>query len=622
SGAGPVALRRQPAVPVAPEDPGTPPSTAPPLPRGGRRARDVLALASYLALALFVGWPLWRPGAPRAVADGQDQALCEWMLAHAAWALEHARSPLYASQLNVPHGGNLMANVSMLGLGLPMAPVTLLFGAPVTYTVLTVAGLSGTAGGWYLVLRRLLVRSRWAAWAGGLLAGFGPGMLAESLGHLHLVTQFLVPWLVLVTVRVGRTGRPRDGVLLGFLVAWQALIAEEVLLLAATTAVLVVAGYALVRAAPRVPWRNLAVGLAAAAAVAAAALAYPLGVQFTGPGHLHGLPYDAATYSADLAAYPALPSVVWAGTAGGNDRAALLALNSSEQTTFFGWTLLLVLAALVAWAWRDRLVRALTLVVLTCAALSLGPQVILDGRQTGWWAPYRLLAGLPLYKMLLPTRFGLVVLVLLAVILARCVDRLVTAYAAGAADPGPAGRSRVRVERRVLAGGGLLAVAVALGLLAPTPLPSSRVAPVPAFIADGTWRGYVPPGRTLVPVPLPSFYEIDGMRWSARAGLDFAMPQGFLIVPDPVTGAAEWNEPPRPVAIWLDQVAITGQVHPAAPNEDVILRNDLRYWRAAVLVLDPRHRYAAQLRVTLAQFLGPPQAVDGVWLWDVRGLQP
>ncbi|MCU1647783.1 MAG: alg5, partial [Nocardia sp.] len=45
-----------------------------------------------------------------------------------------------------------------------------------------------------------------------------------------------------------------------------------------------------------------------------------------------------------------------------------------------------------------------------------------------------------------------------------------------------------------------------------------------------------------------------------------------------------------------------------------------RYWRADVLVLPPADHSDA-LRRTVDQLLGfPAQQVDGVWLWDVRGL--
>jgi hypothetical protein len=45
---------------------------------------------------------------------------------------------------------------------------------------------------------------------------------------------------------------------------------------------------------------------------------------------------------------------------------------------------------------------------------------------------------------------------------------------------------------------------------------------------------------------------------------------------------------------------------------------DLRYWRAAVVILAPG-RNEALLRRTTSELLGfQPTWVNGVWLWDVR----
>ncbi len=40
----------------------------------------------------------------------------------------HGENPLFTPQLNAPDGVNLMANTGLLGLTVPLVPVTLLFG--------------------------------------------------------------------------------------------------------------------------------------------------------------------------------------------------------------------------------------------------------------------------------------------------------------------------------------------------------------------------------------------------------------------------------------------------------------------------------------------------------------
>lgn len=137
------------------------------------RTPDVAVVVGYLALAAWLTSRQWgRPD--RLFHQAGDQILFEWMLARAARAVTGIESPLWSDALNAPGGVNLMANTSVLGLGVPLTPVTLLFGSQTAFVVAVVGCLAGTATAWYVLLRRRLVRSRAAAAIGGLICGFAP----------------------------------------------------------------------------------------------------------------------------------------------------------------------------------------------------------------------------------------------------------------------------------------------------------------------------------------------------------------------------------------------------------------------------------------------------------------
>jgi hypothetical protein len=51
-----------------------------------------------------------------------------------------------------------------------------------------------------------------------------------------------------------------------------------------------------------------------------------------------------------------------------------------------------------------------------------------------------------------------------------------------------------------------------------------------------------------------------------------------------------------------------------------LIRTDLIFWRAAVVVLIPESRNGAALLATLVDALGPPRLVGGVEVWDMRDL--
>nr|WP_231921280.1 hypothetical protein [Micromonospora auratinigra] len=595
--------------PVGLTPPGSGPARREPAPRepvpGGparrRRPRpvDALVVAGYLGLAVLLTAGQWRRP-DRLFHQAGDQMLFEWMLARAARAVTDGQNPLHSGALNAPDGVNLMANTSVLGLGLPLTPVTLLAGSQVAFLVAVVGCLAGTATAWYALLARRLVRSRVAAAVGGLCCGFAPGTVAQAGAHLHMAAQFLVPVILALLFRPRTDRVRRDGVLLGLAVAYQVFLGEEVLVLLAVGAAVFAGTYALAdRAAARRLAPVLARRLGVGALVAGVLLAYPLWVQFAGPGHYRGMPFDTRSYRLDVASYPAFARQ---SVAGDGHRAGLLSPNPTEQNSYLGPFLPLLALLVVVRLWRRPLVRALAAAGLVGALLSLGGTVVLNRHDTGLPGPYRLLAGVPLLDLVVPARFALVCVPVLGVLLALALDRV-----------------RHSAARTWAPWAG--AVTAALLPLAPTPIRTTPAAPVPAFVADGDWRAYVPPGRTLVPVPPVTGAAVSpATLWSARTGLAFTAPGGYFIGPrgadDPT---ARWGAPDRPTALLLRRAAETGQVPPVGVAERRQAVEDLRHWRAAVLVQggsvpgDP-------VRVTVDALVGPGRDVPGAHIWDVRPL--
>jgi hypothetical protein len=162
-----------------------------------------LVLATYLVAALAVTWRLWADPASRTVAGNPDDAdLFAWYLRYAATAIAHGQLPsLVTSALNAPSGINLMWNSSMLLPSILLAPVTLLFGAQASLTVLTTLGFAASAAAMFLVLRRWPVSESAAALAGALY-GFSPALLQSALGHYDLQLAVLPPLIVDAMLRI------------------------------------------------------------------------------------------------------------------------------------------------------------------------------------------------------------------------------------------------------------------------------------------------------------------------------------------------------------------------------------------------------------------------------------
>lgn len=569
---------------------------------------DLAIYGLYLLMAVGVLGRLWRKvGSVTMEMNPPDHQQALWFLAHAARAVTGGHNPLFTYQLNAPDGVNLMANTSMLGLGAPMAPITVLFGPHVTFALLLTLALAGTAAGWYVVFRRTVITRRLAAAVGAGFCGFAPGLVSHAGGQLNWAAQFVLPFIVLAVMRLAEPGNGlRRTLTLGLLVTYQVFINEEILLLTAVACGIFVGAYAWLRWADVRPVAAMFLRrLVGAGAIATVLLAYPLWLQFFGPRNYRGLPFDPVAYPADVWSYVAYSG----GSLAGHPEGALRYGRSlTEQNAFFGWPLILLCVVIAWWLWRSALVKAALITAGVFAVLSFGRTVIVAGRDTGVPGPFRLVMKLPLGELIVPTRLALVVVPVIGLLLALAADRALSL---------PWRDANGVPVRAVWAA----AFAAALIPIAPTPLQVRELTPTPAFVSKGIWREYVTPGRTVVPVPLPSDRYMLGQTWSAETLAEMAVPAGYFLGPTSETDPqGHWGPPQRPTARLLFDVAMSGRVPVVTEAERRDAIEDLRHWRASVVVLDERQPHGEELRSVLEDLLGPGTARDGVWLWDVRTL--
>lgn len=551
------------------------------------------AVAAYLALTVLVmGHCLAHPGQVVNAHQPTDNTWFAWLLEHAAYSVRHLQNPFFSRRQNVPDGVNMMANTSVLGVTIPLAPVTLLLGGKVTYVVWTVLACAGTAATGYWALSRHLVRSRVAAFLGGAFAGFAPGVVHHANGQPNFVSNFLLPIIVVRVLGLASTERwLKDGLLLGLLVLWQLFINEELLLLTAATA-----GCLLLPRINRAAARALAVTLAVVVVLGA----YPLWMQFAGPqSYRQMLLYH--DWGEDVAAFWTMPHDSLGGVAT-PDRA----FGETEQNTFYGWPLLIAVGVLTALVWRTRKAARIAVAVALVGAIgSLGQQIRYDGRITAVPGPWKWLPdGLPVIGMIMPSRIAFLTTGALTVLVALGWDEL-----ARRARVAPGTR---RADRARL---GQIGYAAALLTLMPTPLVAAPERATPAFITSGVWRHYVRPGTTLVPVPLPDVNVGRGtLAWTVDAGLEFPVPGGYFLGPDARGDGRMGGQPDYTQALF--RTAVLDRSHPPGltPARRQAVRRDLARWRASVVVLAPA---ADAAKPWLDDLLGPGRRVEDVWLWEV-----
>lgn len=583
---------------------------------GPRRDRlwDLFALISSLLLGFYVTARLWRHPSHGIASNRMDQAFFEWMLAHGARVVTHLEDPFVTYRMNVPDAVNLMANTSVLGISIPLAPVTLLFGPHVAFNVFLTAAFVATAICWYFLLSRCVVRSRAAALLGALFCAGAPSMISHGNAHPNLVSQFLVPLIIWRVLRLRqREHWLRNGLLLGLLIIWQGFINLEVLLMTAVGLGIFVAVIFALRPDVRRDARPFAAGLAVAAVLAALALAYPVYVQFFGPGAYHGLPRDIRFYGADLGSYFAFSRD---SIAGSPQTAKGLAQNPSEENAFFGWPLVILIVALVLWMRRSVAAVGLATAGLVFAIMSLGPRLSFEGHKTHIAMPWHLVSNVPVLSAVVPTRWALAITPVIGVLLALGVDRAVEL-----ARQHPTYSRQIRLAAA-------LPLVMALLPVAPTPLGTRQLRPTPEFITSGAWRQYTDGGRSVVTLPMPGGTYPDPLRWAAYTGLDIRIPRGYFLGPKndpkkPNDRTAIFGAPARPTSKLLDTIRREGEIPKITPERRAQAIEDLRYWRAGVVVLAPQSPQKTQelYRRAMSDLIGlEPESVGGVWIWDVRPL--
>lgn len=581
------------------------------------------ALPLYLLLAILVFASAWTSPAALAVGTGPDPQLSIWFLRWTPFALSHGQNPFVTDYINFPQGANLMWNTSFPLAGLLLWPVTTLFGPVVAYNLLATLALALSAWCAYLAIQRF-VRSPIAAAVGGLLYGFSPYMLSQSLGHPQLTMAFFPPLLLLLLHEIlirRQCSAASAGLLLGLLTAGQLLIGEEVLATATMTALLgILLLIALNPHGARTHVPHAVRSLAVAAGVFLLITAFPLSIQFLGPQRPQGPVQVQDVFVTDLLGFfvPTrlqLLSPSWAVRLSDH-----FSGNPAEWSAYLGIPLILLLVFTAVRLQRTHLVRATMLLGLLLVLLSMGRRVHLAGQTVSLAVPLLSLTFVPMNKVLpfrwtvglflsawvalavtpildnvLPGRLMLYVFLLAGILLAVFLDWIFE----------PPNRKRLIL--------GSIVTALALAPLLPRlPFPSVAVLVPPFFTVSDVAR--ISDGSVALVAPSYQGYA-TAMLWQAHSDMRFRMPEGYAIALDAASS--------RPLAT-TETLMANVQLETALPPVTAELRQDvlreLSRSKVNTIIVGPMTHQDQMVRL-FTELLGRyPDVVGGVLVWwDVAG---
>ncbi len=545
-----------------------------------------LALLAYGLLALALFSSTWVDPVGSWIGSPKDPKLFIWYLGWIPHELAHGHNPLFTDHLSYPDGVNLMWNTSMIFPALVLWPVTGAFGPVVAYNVLITGGIALSAWIGFLAARRF-IELPLLSFAAGLIYGFSPGLVAQALGHPHVVVAVFPPIALLLghEILVRRRWHPAiAGAVAGAAAAVQLLTGEELL---ATTLLIALIGVVLLALLHRDQVSATlphAVRAAGAALAAFAILAgYPLAFQFFGPQRVYGDVQQPDVYVSDLLAFVAPSNLIhFTG-------------NIAENDAYIGVPLLMLFAAGLVLGWRRAWIRWTGSVTLVVAILSLGPHLHVNGTVTPVWLPWAAVGRLPLMGSALPARLMVVGFLGIGIVAAAAIA--------------------MKTARlwRIASGVALVAGLVTIAPSLPYP---SATASVPAFFKPGGGIERLAPGSVLIVTPFSSKESTDAMLWQAVANYRFRMPEGDAFTPGPYLG-------PHPTFMQsvfdaLDAgktVTVTPEVH------DKFVADLKRSGVSGGIVVGPSRGRAA-IVAFLTQIEGAPPIEDGgVQVWWFNSIE-
>jgi hypothetical protein len=577
--------------------------------RASEGAAGLQALLLYLIGALIVTWDAWAAPTTRWIGGCCDPEQTIWFLRWVPYAIGHGVDPLITHQLNAPDGVNLMWNTSILPWSLIATPITLLVGPILAYNILVLGAIVASALAARLVVARF-VEGSLAPLLGGAVYGFSPYVISHAALHLDLALAWLPPLVLLVfdDLLVRRThSASRLGIVLGLLGLLQLLTTEEVLATTAISGVLVLALLAVQRRSQiRAALPRLATAFGFAALTLGILGAWPLSVQFLGPGRITAGLIDLRAFSTDLL-NPLVPTrFQFFAPPEATRISSEFSVLTHEADAYIGLPLIGVLVVIAFLGRHDIRVRTAAVGGLAILVLSMGGHLVVGGQATGIPMPWILASGLPLLENIVAGRLVVFTWLAIAILVAFGIER---------ARQGPLRRAAPRLA---VLGLGLL-------VILPAPLRSTTNA-VPAFFSHWDQEGMRPDATILFAPFFRNGAGADPMLWAAIAGDEPRMVEAYAFVPRP-DGRAGFG--PNPTQLFSIMQAIQD-----APSDVVVVARgavrdqvaaDIRAKGITDVIVGPMARAKAMTAFFTDLFGRPPEAVAGVSIWrgvDTRGVAP
>ncbi|HEX2028771.1 MAG TPA: hypothetical protein VHF25_12325 [Nitriliruptorales bacterium] len=356
------------------------------MPASSRTSWPQIALVTlaYVAVFALVAWSYFSRLFTH-VPVGGDAGAYVWGFWWVRDSVEHLRYPLYTTQMFHPVGTTLVFHTLMPLLAAASIPLQWLLGVGPAYNLIAASSLVLAGLGTFLLARDVGLDGS-SSFVAGLAYGFAPTLVDRlAIEHVNLAFTVWLPLGLLALRATLRSGRRRDSLALGVVVACAVYTDLTIATFTALTLTAYAAGWLWVRrstalrnlrAATRRLWPGAALAALLTAPLGAAMVRALLVGESPGVNGLGG----ARQYSADLLSF-LVPSQRHA-RAGWRTVEVIERLDGlpGDGTAYLGGaTLVLAAAGLIRWRTRP-LVRWSGLLAAGGMLLALGPLLHVNGR--------------------------------------------------------------------------------------------------------------------------------------------------------------------------------------------------------------------------------------------------
>lgn len=411
--------------------------------------RNLAVLAFFSILSVILSYPLVTslttsiPSPPW--GDAWHVLTMFWYTKNAALGLNPDITLTYNSYIFYPGGTPVVWEFPFANA--MSVPLQLWLGLPAAYNILWLLSFILAGYGAYL-LARYLTGNDLASVFAGLVFAFSPYHFAHGLGHMGLLTIEWIPFCALYLLRLHRSYGLKDSILAGiFFILVAASDLHYLIYMSVFAALLLLyEAYSSSKDAGRAPGYNRYLASLVAVArkyipFAVTALIgviplsyYMLNILASGNNFLQRPLSETIEYSADLLSYitPSSLHPVYGDWLMSHVYSRFTG-NIAENTTFIGFTVLLLILCAFLWSRKERDIRFWLASGSVFLVLSLGPVLHVLGATTFSGVniplPYTVLSLIPVFKLdRTPSRYDVMVMLCAAVLsgygMAALLERL------------------------------------------------------------------------------------------------------------------------------------------------------------------------------------------------------